>query len=135
MTKYRFYILLTAGITLAWCWLLLQLLMPALASFTPCLFKNITSYPCPACGTTRSVLSLLDGHVATAIAVNPLGLFAMLMLLAIPACAFTDILYKRQKLYDFYMAFDSALNKRPSRLVLIIALIAANWIWNIYKGL
>jgi hypothetical protein len=38
-----------------------------------CAFHAITGCPCPACGATRCVLSLLHGHIAAAAAWNPLA--------------------------------------------------------------
>ncbi len=37
-----------------------------------CPFKRLTSLPCPTCGATRSVLSLLSGDLATAFLYNPM---------------------------------------------------------------
>jgi len=36
-----------------------------------CLFREITGFPCAACGTTRAFLSLVEGSFAGAFAVQP----------------------------------------------------------------
>lgn len=39
--------------------------------FPDCEFYALTGYLCPACGNTRSILSLLDGHILYSIGYNP----------------------------------------------------------------
>lgn len=41
-----------------------------------CTFRKLTGIPCPTCGTTRTVLALLDFDLGAAFAVNPLALLA-----------------------------------------------------------
>ncbi len=71
-----------------WCTLLSELWLTvggiALLLGTPgarpmplCLFKRLTGYPCPTCGFTRGVLSLLQGHPVQGWLYNPL-LFSFL---------------------------------------------------------
>ncbi len=40
--------------------------------FPNCAFYEATGYLCPGCGTTRSVLSILQGNVGMAIVYNPI---------------------------------------------------------------
>ncbi len=40
----------------------------------PCPFKFVTGCDCPACGTQRSILSLLKGDILTSWQHNPLGI-------------------------------------------------------------
>ncbi len=47
--------------------------LPILSIAPSCVFKGITGFPCPTCGTTRSVLYLSQGDIATALAMNPLA--------------------------------------------------------------
>ncbi|HYA85860.1 MAG TPA: DUF2752 domain-containing protein [Nitrospirota bacterium] len=47
--------------------------LPILSIAPSCVFKNITGIPCPTCGTTRSVVYLAQGKIATAYAMNPLA--------------------------------------------------------------
>jgi hypothetical protein len=46
--------------------------LPLHSIIPSCVFKGITGFPCPTCGTTRSMLSLSQGDIATALAMNPL---------------------------------------------------------------
>ena len=46
---------------------------------TPCVFSWLTGWPCPSCGSGRSVRALAQGDLATAWSVNPLGVPATLL--------------------------------------------------------
>ena len=38
---------------------------------TLCVFRNLTSVPCPTCGTTRAVLAAAEGRMLDALLCNP----------------------------------------------------------------
>jgi len=99
-----------------------------------CFIKNITSIPCPSCGTTRSVISLTKGHFFEAITINPLGLIVSLIMLIVPIWIIIDVVVKRNSLFDFYKKIEIYLNKKKYAIPLII-LVIINWIWNITKRL
>lgn len=50
--------------------------------FPPCGFHTVTGHPCPTCGTTRMILSLLGGRFLEALRVTPF-LFAIVAALAL----------------------------------------------------
>ena len=67
----------------------------------PCPLHATTGIPCPGCGLTRSVTSLLHGHIGESLAWHPLGpmllvglLFALVaaLLPAKPRDAFSNLL-------------------------------------------
>ena len=39
--------------------------------FLPCVFKGVTSIPCPGCGMTRACLAILQGEFSTAWRYHP----------------------------------------------------------------
>ena len=49
--------------------------------FPVCLFRFLTGYQCPGCGSTRAMHQLLHGHVVAAFMLNPLFLLAIPFLL------------------------------------------------------
>ena len=49
--------------------------------FPSCLFRFLTGYQCPGCGSTRAMHQLLHGHVLAAFMLNPLFLIAIPFLL------------------------------------------------------
>lgn len=56
--------------------------LPILSIAPSCVFKGITGIPCPTCGTTRSVLYLSQGDIATALVMNPLMSLALMAAVA-----------------------------------------------------
>lgn len=105
------------------------------ASGTLCLFKSVTGIPCPSCGVTRSVLSLVSGDVVTALWVNPLGILASILLLVVPVWIGIDFLRKEHTLLLVYKRSEEIIGSNKFIYLPLIGLIAINWIWNISKGI
>lgn len=61
-----------------------------------CLFKHVTKIPCPSCGSTRSIIQVVQGNILQAIYLNPLGLFGTLMLLITPIWILLDIIIQKK---------------------------------------
>jgi hypothetical protein len=104
------------------------------SSVTVCLFKKLTSIPCPSCGTTRSVVLLSKGNFSEALFLNPLGYLAAFLLLIIPFWISIDIVRNRISLLVFYQKTETYLKKTTFAIPLLV-LVVINWIWNIIKGL
>ena len=49
--------------------------------FPVCLFRFVTGYQCPGCGSTRAMHQLLHGHIVAAFMLNPFFLLALPFLL------------------------------------------------------
>ena len=101
--------------------------------FGICMFKNITGVPCPSCGTTRSLILLANCHFKEAILMNPLGIVLAIMMIMIPILMIFDSVFKRQMLFDWYQKAERIIRIKWIA-ALLITLISANWIWNIYKN-
>lgn len=99
-----------------------------------CIIKHVTNIPCPSCGSTRAVVSLVKGSFLEALLINPLGyVIATIMLLA-PLWLMADLATKRSTFFAFYRKTETYL-RRPRYAVPLILLVIINWIWNITKGL
>ena len=103
-------------------------------SFTVCIIKNVTGIPCPSCGSTRAVEALFHGHIIESILWNPFGLLLASFLIILPIWIFIDLIRKKDSLFNFYSTAESYLRQKKYAIP-AIALVAANWIWNIYKDL
>ena len=95
-----------------------------------CPFKYVTGIPCPGCGGTRVFFALLHGRFAEALAINPLSVVVIAFALAAPVWLFVDC----------YRGTDSLQRVMRSKwswktTAIVILIILANWIWNIYKEL
>jgi hypothetical protein len=99
-----------------------------------CLVKYVANIPCPSCGSTRSVISLLQGKFAEAFELNPMGYLAAVVMLATPVWIVTDLLMSNDSLFRFYQQIENGL-KKPKYAIPLILLVVINWIWNISKGL
>lgn len=99
-----------------------------------CLLKNVTGVPCPSCGSTRSVLSIIHGSPLEALYWNPLGFIVASILIITPLWIVFDIRTRRNSLSHFY-AKAEAFFQRKSVYVPALLLLTLNWIWNITKGL
>ena len=102
--------------------------------FTVCLFKKVTTVPCPSCGTTRSVMQLSHGNFLSAILINPFGIIVGLIMIIAPVWISYDFIQKKETFYTAYLKIEAIIRKRKVAIVLIV-LVIANWIWNIKKNL
>jgi len=103
-------------------------------SFTVCIIKNVTGIPCPSCGSTRAVESLINGNLVESILWNPIGLLLVTMLVIIPIWILLDLFRKKDSLYQFYHSVEIILKQKKYAIPAIL-LVVANWVWNIYKDL
>ena len=99
-----------------------------------CLIKQITNIPCPSCGSTRSVISLVKGKFSDALQINPLGYVVVIIMILAPIWILMDIVIKKKTLFEFYKKMETYLKKLQFAIPLIVFVII-NWIWNISKEL
>jgi len=97
---------------------------------TFCIFKNITGLPCPACGSTRATLLLLNGQFLDSILINPFGILTNTLVIISIFWMITDIVKNKETFLPF-LKKDWNINIKYFLLVIILA----NWIWNIVKGI
>lgn len=136
MNRNKLYVLLSSACATGYIWLLLIYHRNISNSYEPgmCLFKRITTIPCPSCGTTRSVLSILKGDFADAIYWNPFGLIIMTILIVSPVWMIYDVVSQNDTLFRVYNRTEQFLKRRWIAIPLIL-LVILNWIWNISKRL
>lgn len=135
MRKNSLYLLLSLACLAGYAWLAASYIAgPGKEDETICLVKLVTGIPCPSCGSTRSVLSLVQGHVREAFFWNPVGIILVLIMAVAPVWLGYDLLLKKDTLYRFYGNMEILLRKKAVAIP-AIALVLANWAWNIYKGL
>ena len=98
-----------------------------------CLIKIATNIPCPSCGSTRSVVSLIKGNFVEAFDLNPIGYIVALIMLIAPVWIIVDIILRNNSLFVCYQKIESHL-KKPKYAIPLILLVIINWILNITKG-
>ena len=104
-------------------------------SLTVCLFKNVTSLPCPSCGITRSVLLIIHGDFQGARLMNPLGFVVAPALITLPVWLLTDTLRRKTTLAHSILWTEKIIKSRKSVSIPLVALVLINWGWNILKDL
>ncbi len=128
----RFYAFIILAGLAGYAWLIISLTSQTTQPFKPCIFSHITSVPCPSCGTTTSLISLMGGGLQEAIHLNPLGIPIAMGLLILPLWITFDLIGRRQTLYVSFKRAESVL-KRPAVAIAAIALFVANWLWVLFN--
>lgn len=97
-----------------------------------CLFKQFFHIPCPACGSTRALIALCQGHWKESLLLNPNGVLLAVLMLLVPGWILLDIIKGKDSFFRFIYGW-TVLSENASSIFLFLVLI--NWCWNIYKGL
>jgi len=136
MSRNKLYALLSAACAAGYIWLFIAYNRTILNGVEPgvCLFKRITSIPCASCGSTRSVLSLIDGDVWGALRWNPFGFILMVILVIFPIWMLYDVIRHEATLFNAYKNSERFLERKWIALAAIL-IVLLNWVWNIYKEL
>jgi len=132
--QHKIYYILFFACVGGYCWLLFSANQIAPSETGVCLVKHITGIPCPSCGSTRSVLSLVQGKPAEAFYWNPFGFVILTTMILVPIWIVRDIIKKQNSLFHFYQKMES-LAQRKSIYLPAILLVIMNWVWNIMKSL
>ncbi len=134
----RLYSILTACCAAGYVWLFYNIWKPPLNGQEPavgvCLIRQVTSVPCPSCGSTQSVIHLLHGEYVDALYWNPLGMVILSGLVILPLWILFDLVSGKQTLVKFYRDAEKLLRK-PWVAIPLVVFVLANWVWNIVKGL
>jgi hypothetical protein len=135
MSRNQLYVILGVACVAGYSWLFYSIINHGdSGTFSPCIFKAETGFPCPSCGSTRALMMLLRGDIAGSLLTNPIGLLLGLLLLIVPFWILFDLITRNATLLQFYKNAEKTIRKKPVALLLIL-LILANWCWNIYKHL
>lgn len=98
-----------------------------------CPIKIVTGYPCPSCGSTRSVIHIFQGNFVDALRTNPIGFILFLGLTLSPPWILFDIITRKRSLYLFFLKVEKFVRVKSVAIILTL-LVVINWIWNFYKG-
>ncbi|WP_196890928.1 DUF2752 domain-containing protein [Aureivirga marina] len=133
--RFRFYLITIVVILIGYFYLIYSYRSNNSSTMAFCFYKNILSFPCPTCGTTRSVLASFKADFYNAIfTFNPLGILYAFLLIVIPVFVCIDLIFKKSFVYQSYHSILEQLKNKKISIPLILLLIL-NWIWNIYKEL
>jgi len=130
--KFYFLILFFCALGFFWIFFNKNDLIPKGISF--CFIKNVSGFPCPTCGTTRSIIFLINGYFHRSLLINPLGILYFFFILLLPIWILCDLVFSKKTLLNFYNGIKLKVKKKKFYVILVI-LICINWVWNIKKGL
>jgi hypothetical protein len=135
-TKNKLYIFLGTSCLAGYIWLFLNVIHADVNNHSDgvCLIKHVTNIPCPSCGSTRSIISILNGNIVDALYWNPIGLVLLLIMIGIPLLMIYDYLVQKDTLFKLYKKSEKMLQNKIVAIPAILILFLI-WIWNIYKGL
>lgn len=106
-------------------------LSEATSSFTSgptlCLFRGLTDLPCPFCGTTRSLGSILLGDFNQAVAFNILGFLVLPILISIALVPGTWSRLAERIAKSWWLLRES------QRYLIILAGISLPWSVNLFR--
>ncbi|HOX40092.1 MAG TPA: DUF2752 domain-containing protein [Candidatus Brocadiia bacterium] len=91
----------------------------------PCPLYTFTSYPCPACGTTRAWCAMSRLDIETALRMNPLGALLYVIALAWVMYAIIAVVFRTRLIR---VEFTGRIELLAMRIGLP-AVIIANWLW------
>jgi len=134
MNRNKLYIFLLIVIALGYLWLFFSNVTVFHEKQLGCLFKKITTYPCPSCGTTRSVQLVFEGEFFSSLFLNPFGILVAIIMLVVPIWIGVDYVKKSSSFFKFYKASERFISKKPIAILLFL-LVILNWYWNIKKNI
>ena len=97
---------------------------------TPCVIKHVTGVPCPSCGSSRAVISLVHGAVVGALYWNPIDLIIFSIMLISPLWIGYHVVTRRNTFLTSYQRGERILRMKWVA-VSATTLVIINWIWNI----
>lgn len=133
----RFYPFAVLAVFTGYAWVLLNIVINHSSQITSpglCIFKSVTGIPCPSCGSTRSVLSIIDGNFHQAMLHNPIGFILALTLIILPLWLIYDSVTGKRSMQNFYNRAEFYLKKK-ALIVPFIVIILTIWTWNIFKDI
>jgi hypothetical protein len=98
-----------------------------------CLFRLATGIPCPSCGTTHSVVSILHGQFFRALKENPLGYPIAAVLLICPLWVAADMVFRRLSFLRFYRSAEGFL-RRKWVAIPAVCVVVGIWIVNLLSA-
>jgi hypothetical protein len=134
MSRNKLYIILLIACFAGFIYLLYSSYQAQKGGISFCIIKNVTTYPCPSCGSTRAILMLLKGKIIGSLLLNPFGILIAVIMTVFPVWILMDIVRKKDTFFRWYKKTEATIRK-PWLAIILIVLGLLNWIWNIYKNL
>lgn len=115
------------------CHFILFAILDTSSSLPICAFKNSFGWPCPMCGSLRSVVLFYRGEFSLSVQTNPMGSLAVILFWTVILLSLFDVFSNQKLIPKLYSKVSTILDARTTRwtILLIISLI---WIKNLLLG-
>lgn len=101
--------------------------LPVLSIMPACTFRVLTGFPCPTCGSTRSLVFLSHAWFLPAFVMNPLAFTAFISL---AAAFFYGVITFLFKLPTIHISLSAAEKDQVKKIALLVVLL--NWLYLFY---
>jgi len=118
---------------IGWFWLLMHAHNKVASELNVCFVKATTGFPCPACGTTRSIQTILEGKPLDGFVLNPFGFIVLAIMAIAPLWILRDWFVHSNSFFAWYRKMELRFT-RPVVARSFFLLVIINWFWNFYKG-
>ena len=95
----------------------------------PCMFMELFNFPCPVCGSTRSITHLLNGELILSFNKNPLIITFLVFINFLNVVFLFNSVFKTEFLNSVKITFF----KTPYLLIILFLLVISSWINNILQ--
>ena len=127
----KLYLFIVIACIVGYIWLYFGITMQnSKNTFEVCIVKRFTNIPCPSCGSTRSVISIIKGNYIEALKLNPIGYIIALIMTLTPLWIAFDFLTHKKTFFDFYKKTETVITKKRIAIPLVF-FVNIIWILNI----
>ena len=139
MSRYRLYTITITACVGGYIWLFFNLnsLRNAVnldEGLSACAIKQLSGFACPSCGTTRSILHIINLNFGAAFLTNPFGFIVLSIMIIGPLLIASDLAFKNSLAFNIYAGIERIFRVKLVAITMI-SLVLINWIWNIHKGI
>lgn len=99
-----------------------------------CPINRVTGIPCPSCGTSRTILQILEPDLIQSSLFNPLGIIVLTALVVFPIWTLRDLIRGERSMYRTAGAGEQLVRSNRILRYALLALIAAIWIGLLLQG-
>ena len=103
-------------------------------SLLVCPINSITGYPCPSCGTTRTILQILSFDLIQSSLFNPLAYIVLMGMMVLPVWTVLDLIRKKTSLYSVVSSGEQLLQNQPVLRWALLGIMAIIWMWLILQN-
>ena len=99
-----------------------------------CPINSVTGIPCPSCGTSRTILQILEPDLIQSSLFNPLGIIVLTAVVVLPIWTLRDLIRGERSMYLTAGTGEQLLQSNRILRYALLALIATIWLGLVLQG-